>query len=187
MSLKLLSCNILEKEVRFLAAKNNWDFSSLFLSSSLHNSFADLRSALQTPSADILLYGEACHPQMQDLATQKKAQMPNCLNCLDLLLGYDFYFAELKNGAYFLLESSVKDWSTNMRRCFGLNKEVMREIFKLDRKYLLALRTPCSGDFRKEAEAIAAELQVELRWHEVGLEHLEAELKNLVSRNDKYK
>ncbi len=42
--------------------------------------------------------------------------------------------------------------------------------------YLLALHTPCSGDFTAEAERIAQETGLPLRWERSTLDRLEAAL-----------
>lgn len=60
--------------------------------------------------------------------------------------------------------------------------EIMRSIFRSAYKYLLAIRTPCSADFSAEAEAVSEMTSLELRWLDVGLDNLEANLAATMAR-----
>ena len=65
---------------------------------------------------------------------------------------------------------------------FGTNHEIMREIIQQDRKYLLALMTPCSNDFIDEAESPAELVGLPLRWKTVKLDYLESLLQKVIDR-----
>ncbi|MDP3683394.1 MAG: hypothetical protein Q8S01_05625, partial [Ignavibacteria bacterium] len=67
---------------------------------------------------------------------------------------------------------------------FGGNREIVRQIFKEDRKYVLALRTPCSGDFEKEAGLMAQYVGLPLKWMDVGLDNLESVLLSTFKRRN---
>jgi len=49
----------------------------------------------------------------------------------------------------------------------------MRDIFREAHTHLLAIRTPCSGDFSSLAEDISRRTTLELRWIDIGLEQME--------------
>jgi len=59
---------------------------------------------------------------------------------------------------------------------------VAAEIFGLSHKYLLAIRTPCSGDYAAHAERISREIGLELRWMDVALDHMERVLAEALNR-----
>jgi hypothetical protein len=58
----------------------------------------------------------------------------------------------------------------------------MREIVCGDRRYLLAVRTPCSADFAVEAKSAADTVGLPLRWVEATLDHLERALSDAIER-----
>lgn len=106
-------------------------------------------------------------------------------NCVEMLLGHERFVAELSAGAYFLLEDWARRWDHVLTCTLGPNRAIAREIFQGDRRYMLAIRTPCSGDFRLEAEEAAASIGLPLRWTDAGLEHLEKVLVDaLNARNE---
>ncbi|GFE62754.1 DUF1638 domain-containing protein [Geobacter sp. AOG2] len=175
----IIGCGILKREIRFLAEKNGWRLETAFLPSGLHVDFDRLESGLErclslhAAEPSIVFYG-ACHPRMdQILETARVARTPG-QNCVEIYLGHDMFCRELEQGAFFLFE----DWALHWREIVGGvmpgDPEIMRSIFRTAHTYLLAIRTPCSGDFSAEAEAVSAMTSLELRWVDVGLEHLEA-------------
>jgi hypothetical protein len=103
-------------------------------------------------------------------------------NCIVMLLGYELFMQELEKGAYFLLEDWALTWEPMITACFGMNTTVIREIFHSSHKYILALRTPCNGDFTAAAEAAARFVDLPLQWKDVGLEHLETVLADAIQR-----
>ena len=84
-------------------------------------------------------------------------------------------------GAFFLLEDWACRWDAILARGMGTNLKVIRNIFQGDRQYLLALRTPCSGDFREAAEAAGRRVGLPVRWRDVSLEHLERALEQALT------
>lgn len=64
----------------------------------------------------------------------------------------------------------------------GKKTDIIRAIFREDRKYLLGLRTPCSGDFTGAAEKAAELVGLPLRWMDVPLDNLEAILQSMLDR-----
>ncbi len=102
-----------------------------------------------------------------------RACAPGC-NCVAQLLGPRTYRRECEGGALFLLEGWARDWPRWARATFGTDGPVLRELLQADYRYLLGVRTPCSGDFRAEAAAIACRTGLPMRWLDVGLGDLAA-------------
>lgn len=182
----LLGCGILRREVRFLLEKNGWPMETLFLDSALHVDFDQLSAALQAALAQhagrerLVFYG-ACHPRMEAmLSAAGGVPRTEGQNCVEMLLGPDRFTRELEQGAFFLLEDWARQWDRILTKTFGPNRAVMREIIQGDRGYLLAVRTPCSGDFTAEAEAAGRLTGLPVRWTDITLEHLETVLARVI-------
>ena len=177
----LLGCGILQNEIRFLIEKNGWLLETHFLDSALHIDFDKLSQALRSAlnrhakRETIVFYG-ACHPLMESILADAGTFRTEGKNCVEMLLGPERFSAELEQGAFFLLEEWAHRWERIVTATFGTNREVIREIYQGDRNYLLCISTPCSGDFRAEAEEAGRLVGLPLRWLDVSLDHLEAVL-----------
>jgi hypothetical protein len=93
-----------------------------------------------------------------------------------MLLGYERFMAELETGAYFLLEDWALTWEPMITQAFGMKLDVIREIFHSSHKRMIAIRTPCTGDFTAAAESAARFVDLPLTWINADLSHLEAVL-----------
>ncbi len=183
----VIGCGILQKEINFLIEKNGWQLATTFIPSGLHVDFDKLESSLSKAlqmhkdEPAVVFYG-ACHPCMDEILGKTNTIRTPGQNCVDIYLGHEMFCRELEQGAFFLFE----DWALNWKNIVGSvmpgDPEIMRSIFRSAHKYLLAVRTPCSGDFRAEAEAISLMTSLELRWVDVGLEQLEANLATTLDR-----
>lgn len=185
--LLLTGCGILHKEIRWLIEKNSWPLDTVFLDSALHINFEKLSDQLTKAFAkhqdrEIVVFYGTCHPLMEGILQKGKTFRTKGQNCVDILLGNDLFNKELLNGAFFLLEDWARRWQYITQKTFGTNIDLIREIFQGDRKYLLCLKTPCSGDFSAKAEAAGALVGVPIRWMEVGLDHLESVLQDMITR-----
>lgn len=189
MPLMIVGCGILRKEVEYLIKKNGWNLETHFLISALHNYFNKLYTQLnealeleeQNGKQTMVFYG-ACHPRMEDILKQHNTLRTQGQNCIAMLLGYDKFMEELVQGAFFLLEDWAFTWEPMITEVFGKNPQVVQEIFHSSHKYMLAIRTPCSTDFTRAAEAAALFVDLPLRWLEVSLEHLESVLNDAINR-----
>ena len=174
----LVGCGILDKEIRHILTKNGWPLETVFLPSGLHVDFDRLRHSLEqclqrdASRRKLVFYG-ACHPLMDQIMVNANAVRTPGQNCVDIYLGHALFCKELENGAFFLFEDWARHWRQIMDSVMPGNPEVIRTIFRSAHKYLLAIRTPCSGDFSAEAAAVSSITSLELRWLDVGLEHLE--------------
>ncbi|HTY99706.1 MAG TPA: DUF1638 domain-containing protein [Rhodocyclaceae bacterium] len=189
--LVLVGCGILHKEVDFLIRKNGWKVETRFLDSALHNYFDRLSSQLDAALAaderegreSVVFYG-SCHPRMDSILQEHHTLRTRGQNCIVMLLGYDGFMEHLSRGAYFLLEDWALTWEPMITECFGSNLQVVREIFHGSHKLMIALRTPCSGDFTAAAEAAARFVDLPLEWMDVDLSHLEAVLADAIARKE---
>ena len=80
------------------------------------------------------------------------------------------------------MEDWALRWDEAIGKTFGNKPEVVREIFQLSNKYLLCLRTPCSGDFSEAAAQVGTKVGLPLRWLDVNLDHLEMVLQQVILR-----
>ncbi len=178
--LVLVGCSILHQEVDYLIRKNNWAIQTHYLNSALHNYFNRLETELNKALIEengkgnkpLVFYG-SCHPLMERFLEKNHTCRTSGQNCVVMLLGYDRFMQELSQGAYFLLEDWALTWEPMITECFGSNIEIVREIFHTGHKYMLALKTPCSGDFVEAAQQAAEFVDLPLHWLKVDLNELE--------------
>ncbi|NTU42955.1 MAG: DUF1638 domain-containing protein [Nitrospirales bacterium] len=186
--LLLVGCGILRKEVLHLIRKNNWPVEAVFFDSALHCELDRLSQSLTSSlekhkGRKIFVFYGSCHPLMEKMLSEGKTFRTEGQNCVDILLGTELFTKELTAGAFFLMEEWAKRWRQILIKTFGTeNLDIIREIFRGDRQYLLCLRTPCSGDFTAEAEEAGRIVDLPLRWMDIGLDHLEAVLEKAVAR-----
>jgi hypothetical protein len=190
--LRVVGCGILHKEVDFLVAKNGWNVETEFLDSALHNYLNRLSSELdgalerdEQAGRDTVVFYGSCHPQMDSILQHHHTLRTHGQNCIVMLLGYDQFMDELGKGAYFLLEDWALTWEPMLTQAFGNNREVLREIFHGSHQYMIAIRTPCSSDFRLAAEAAADYVDLPLRWMNANLDHLESVLAEAIERKQR--
>ncbi len=187
-TINLLGCGILKNEVESLIRKNGWALEPHWLHSALHNYFDRLYRELDEGLYDLeqqgrptLVFYGACHPRIEQLLEQHHTLRTQGQNCIVMLLGYETFMQHLGEGAYFLLEDWAVTWEPMITQCFGGNLTVIREIFKGSHRKMIAIRTPCSGDFTAAAEAAARFVDLPLEWMESDLSHLEQVLAEAIS------
>lgn len=185
--LLLLGCGILQREIRFLIEKNGWPLETHFLDSTLHIDFDKLSLALTASlklheEREIIVFYGACHPLMESILHAAGTYRTVGQNCVEMLLGTEQFTKELEQGAFFLLEEWARRWERIVTATMGTNLEVIREMYQGDRGYLLCLSTPCSGNFKEEAEEAGRLVGLPLRWIDVSLDHLESVLQESIDR-----
>jgi len=187
--LTIVGCGILHKEVDWLVRKNGWQVETQFLDSALHNYLSKLADQLnaaltadELQGRDTVVFYGCCHPQIDSILEQHHTLRTEGQNCIVMLLGYEKFMQELEKGAYFLLEDWALTWEPMITKCFGNNPAVIREIFHSSHKFITAIRTPCSSDFTRAAEAAAAFVDLPLQWMDADLSHLEAVIAEALSR-----
>lgn len=172
----LISCGILRNEIKQIIAKHNWPIKTRFLDSSLHIDLEKLAKALSAALAKndehkLVVYG-TCHPTIDDMLSANNAIRVPGQNCVELVLGRERFSKELEKGAFFLFEDWARRWDKISYSYFG-NWEIMREIFMDAHKYILCIRTPCSGDYTKHAHKVSQRTGLPLFWEDFSLTHLE--------------
>lgn len=184
----LIGCGILAREIRSVIARNGWPLETVLFDSALHNDFVSLEDSLASTlnacgaNHTIVFYG-CCHPRMDEIVAGAAAIRTQGQNCVEMLLGPDIFARELEAGAYFLFEPWARNWLHVISGSFGTTQpDVIRAIFGEDRRYLLGVRTPCSGDFTAAAERASHSAGLPLRWMDVSLDHLEQTLRDALAR-----
>ena len=155
----------------------------------MHNYFnrlsTELNEALNEEDLEgkntVVFYG-SCHPLMEKYLEEHHTCRTQGQNCVVMLLGYERFMQELSEGAYFLLEDWALTWEPMITECFGSNTKVIREIFHSSHKYMMAIRTPCSIDFTKEAEKAAQFVDLPLKWIDIDLAELESVMADVIQR-----
>lgn len=187
--LLLVGCGILHKEVDYLIRKNGWQIETHYLDSALHNYLGKLSEQLQgaltlhdQQGRNSLVFYGCCHPNMDHILAEHHTLRTQGQNCIVMLLGFEAFMAGLERGAYYLLEDWALSWEPMITQCFGRNLDVVREIFHASHKCMIALRTPCSGDFTAAAEAAAGFVELPLSWIDVDLDHLETVLSDAITQ-----
>ncbi|NTV13587.1 MAG: DUF1638 domain-containing protein [Desulfobulbaceae bacterium] len=184
--LLLTGCGILRKEVELLIAENHWPVETCWLDSALHVNFERLAEKLTgaleryRERETIVFYG-TCHPLMDGILKRAGTIRTPGQNCVDILLGQELFSAELARGAFFLLEDWARRWEYITRLTFGTNPALIRELYQSAHTHLLCLRTPCSSDFRCEAEAAGELVGLPLVWRDVSLDHLQGVLAQTIA------
>ncbi|MBJ6724505.1 DUF1638 domain-containing protein [Geomesophilobacter sediminis] len=183
----LVACGILQREITVLIEQNRWPVDPLFLDAELHSDLPKLGASLQAilkayPDREKIVFYGACHPRMDLMLAEAGALRTAGQNCAAILLGKERFQQELAEGACFLLEEWARRWEPIVFATLGTTKlPVIRQVFRESgRHYLLALSTPCSGDYHHDAAEAALLVGLPLRWLDVGLEHLEAALAEVV-------
>lgn len=189
-NLLLIGCGILKKEIHYLVKKNDWPLDTLFLDSALHIDFEKLSKTLTSTLAkhshrEILVFYGSCHPLMEKILLKAETTRTMSQNCAEMLLGPVRFTEELSNGAFFLLEDWAIRWDYIIKKTFGTSLTVVKEIFRGDRNYLLALRTPCSDDFTAVAEKAGKKIGLPLRWMDVSLDPFESVLRSAITEKIK--
>jgi hypothetical protein len=174
----LIGCGILEPELRQLARERGVWLELELLGASLHLDLDRLEREFgaqlkRTAGRATAAFFGACHPRLDAWLGARGTRRTRGTNCVEMLLGSERYRDELEGGAYFLLEPFARGWAAALRHTFGDRPELAREVFQGAHTHLLAVQTPCSGDFRAEAEAASRSVGLPLRWLSVGLDHLE--------------
>ncbi|QTA80831.1 DUF1638 [Desulfonema limicola] len=186
----LIGCGILKKEIKLIIEKNKWPLDTLFLDSALHIDFKKLSGKLTSAlekhhGKNIIVFYGCCHPLMEQILEKEHTFRTRGQNCVDILLGYEFFSEELAKGAFFLLEDWALRWDHVVTKTFGNNEKILKDIFQGDRKYLLCVRTPCSGSFEVMAEQAGKKVGLPIKWTDSGLEHLESVLTEAVAKKMK--
>lgn len=186
--LNLVGCGILRKEIRHILSNSTLDLRQVYYDSALHCDLRKLEGVLKPtlekydPAQTLIFYG-SCHPLMDEMLSQRQMQRTPGQNCVAMLLGHEEFMRELSQGSFFLLEEWAHRWREIVFKTMGTQKlALIREFYREHHQYLLALKTPCSGNYELEAQEAANLVGLPLRWREVDLSHLEQVLRNSLEK-----
>ena len=178
----LVGCGILSREIRALTAARPERIGVELLPPSLHIDYDALAHSLgcclaKHSSRRMVVFYGACHPRIDAIVgTAPCAVRTPGQNCLAMLLGQERFDRELAGGAFFLLEALARGFDGMLARTFGTAGPTTRAIFQAAHTHVLAIRTPCSGDFTEAAARAADLVGLPLRWTDASLDHLDAVL-----------
>lgn len=173
----LVGCGILRKEIHFLLQSFPAEFKQVYYDSALHCDLTQLSKVLHAtlakhpPTQTLIFYG-SCHPLLDQWLDQKSMHRIPGQNCVAMLLGYDRFMHKLGQGSFFLLEDWAKRWQDIVFKTMGTHKKnIIQRFYREHHTHLLALRTPCSGNYEIEAEEAAELVGLPLEWMDVDLDH----------------
>lgn len=182
----IIGCGILRRELQWLEQHRGLTFDAELLGPALHLDLPKLERVFgaqlerTAPRSPGVFFG-ACHPGLDTWLATRGTPRTRALNCVEMLLGPERYEAELTAGAYFLLEPWARTWTQALATTFGDRPELVREIFRGAHTRVLALRTPCSGDFTAAATTASEATGLPLEWLDVDLGHLERVVRGLLA------
>lgn len=186
--LTIVGCGIVQKELDYIIHENGWNIKTQFACSSLHVDFDMLWNSLDKMLTNahkhsekiLVLYG-TCHPLIDNLINKYNSKRIPVQNCIELLLGKDIFTQELSDGAFFLLEDWAKRWKYVTSKVFGENLKGEDIIFKESHTKLLALKTPTSNNFEKEAEEVGQITGLPLEWRDINLDIMAKTVQNSIT------
>ena len=147
-NLVLVTCSILEKEVRMLI-KEHWQKCSIISVSSLfhmkpnilNQNLKDiLQEQIRLGSKIVLIYGDCC-PEMLEFGKNSNIVRVAPYNCISLLLGSEEYSRFIHDGAFFLLPEWTKRWRDIFTDGLGLNKNNASDLLKDMHRFLVYIDT----------------------------------------------
>jgi hypothetical protein len=182
----VIGCGILQRELALAATTYGLKFDTRLLSPSLHLDPSKLERQVKaqlvnTAQQDARVFFGSCHPNLDQWLAAAGRRRTRGTNCIEMLLGPTRYEHELSTGAYFLIEPWARGFTAALKRSFGDRPRVAREIFQGAHSRMLAIRTPCSGDFNDAAEAAAREVGLPLEWTTVDLSELAEVMQDLLA------
>ncbi|MGM0651805.1 MAG: DUF1638 domain-containing protein [Bacillota bacterium] len=181
MKTTIVACKTLEDEINQALSKTSIDYPVKWIESGLHNYPEKLNEAIQntideiTDSEYILLIFGLCGNSLLGLTSPKASLvLPRVDDCISLFLGGNDKrkMIEEKSAAYYLTKGWLRYenniWQEYIRSVEKYGKERTKDIFATMLKHYTHLVVIDTGAyntdlFLKEAEEIAAELNLELK------------------------
>jgi hypothetical protein len=169
----LVGCDVFQRELAALRKQEGWPLELRLLPATLHADLDSFKNAVTAvldrvrDGPSFSLFGYACHPMIPGLLRAAQVTSLGCQDCFELILGRERYVSHLAAGAYFLNEAWSRHWQEVVPTSFGDNEFVMARVFKLEHRYVLALRTPYSVDYGPAARRISEQVGLPLRWCDV--------------------
>lgn len=180
----LVCCGILRRELEVLfrgACGNNQNAPDVvYLEAALHVDFKKIHAALQNALTDLsrenrrltLVYGQLCHPEMEELARQFGARVIPARNCIEMLLGEEMAKIDQEARTFYLTPGWLDNWKKIFIEGLGWDSVEARQNFGFyDRILLLDTDvTPLAEEAILEFFEYA---QVPIETRPVGLQNLQ--------------
>ena len=122
----IISCGVMEKEIKQLIGRGEIDAEIVFLNKYLHIDYEKLRQALQASllkyrdKKPVVIYGDVClgfNGEMKKLVEEYGATKVDALNCIDCMLGGSGRLLEIDpDHIYLFLTPAFIEWVEDMNR-----------------------------------------------------------------------
>ena len=122
----IISCGVMEKEIKQLLWKGELDADAVFLNKYLHINYEKLHQALQASllrhrgKKPVVIYGDLClgfNGEMKKLIKAYGASKVDALNCIDCLLGGSGRLLEIDpDHIYLFLTPAFIEWFEDINR-----------------------------------------------------------------------
>ena len=178
----IISCGVMEKEIKQLLKKGELDADAVFLNKYLHINYEKLRQALQTSllrhrdKKPVVIYGDAClgfNGEMKKLVDECGATKVDALNCIDCMLGGSGRLLEIDpDHIYLFLTPAFIEWFEDMNR--GTIEET-RKMFSMLKGIILVDSMGDLDAFRDRIDQISKQTGLPVLEHKrAGLDGLKA-------------
>lgn len=122
----IISCGVMEKEIKQLLRKGELDADAVFLNKYLHINYEKLHQALQASllkhraKKPVVIYGDVClgfNGEMKKLVEAFGATKVDALNCIDCMLGGSGRLLKIDpDHIYLFLTPAFIEWFEDMNR-----------------------------------------------------------------------
>ena len=187
----LVSCGIFREELARLGTEVLGHARPIFLDSMMHMRPAKLDDMLagmakQEDRNLLLVYGDCC-PHMSELAAKPNIAKVRGVNCCDIFLGQDVYRQLQREGVFFFLPEWTMRWEEVFQNQLGLrDQSLAREFMHEMHKRLMYLDTGLVNVPHKTLADIGAFFDMPVEIQRIGLEHLEAGVRDGLRRLEQH-
>ncbi|MGB9903327.1 MAG: DUF1638 domain-containing protein [Desulfotomaculales bacterium] len=145
----IVCCGILRRELEVLfrevCGNNQSAPDVVYLEAALHVDFKKIHAALQKALTDLspkyrqltLVYGQLCHPEMEELARQFGARAIPARNCIEMLLGEEMAKTDQEARTFYLTPGWLDNWQKIFIEGLGWDSVEARQNFGFYDRILL--------------------------------------------------
>lgn len=117
----------------------------MYLEAALHVDLNKIHAALQNALTDLsqenrqltLVYGQLCHPEMEELARQFRARVIPARNCIEMLLGEEMAKVDQEARTFYLTPGWLDNWKKIFIEGLGWDSVEARQNFGFYDRILL--------------------------------------------------
>jgi hypothetical protein len=185
----LVTCGVLEEEVRSLADAHWPSCKLISLESMLHMRPDKLETALEAVLGEelkqghgaVLIYGDCC-ARMAALEKLPGVARTAGVNCCELLLGHSEYYRLLREGAFFLLPEWARRWREVFSSQLGLGQSTAVALMQEMHRKMIYLDTGLTPVPEKELRDCNEYIGLPFEVRHVPLENLKMAIEEALSR-----